>query len=241
MDEVQAQVAQEEVTQPVIEEVKLDQQKEPEVAVESDQERNLRALRELKEKAERERDEAIAKYKGFQETQKKPEEAQQSQQELAINPDDLVEGKHLSAVDKKVRALEKQLQQYQQQSTMQSVETRLKAQYPDIDQVVSKENVEILRTAYPELSSALAASSDMYSKATATYTLIKKFGIHQDKNFSGAINKVKSNLSKPVSTSSIAPQRGESPLTKANAFAEGLTPDLKKKLYREMVESSKKS
>jgi len=213
------------------------------VQQEAQEELNYRALRELKEKAERERDELRIKLEQTQKIQQQePVPPQPTEnQDFYVNPDDLVEGKHLSAVNKKVKQLEEQLQAYQQQSTVNTVEARLKAQHPDFDQVVSKENIEIFRTAYPELAAAIGSSSDIYSKGMSAYTLIKKFGIHQAQANAGAVDRVKQNLSKPTSSASIGTQQGDSPLSKANAFADGLTPELKQKLYREMVESSKRN
>jgi len=208
----------------------------------SQAELNHRALRQLKENAEKERDELRKQLENFQKQQqsiKQSDVPQEIEEEYSVHPDDIVEGKHLSAVDKKVKKLEQQLKQYQEQASVVSIESRLKAEHPDFDSVVSKENIDILRTAYPELATAIASSPDLLSKGKAAYTLIKKFGIHQTASYAPDVNKVKENLSKPAPTSSLAAQTGESPLSKANAFAEGLTPDLKKKLYREMIESSK--
>jgi len=208
----------------------------------SQAELNHRALRKLKEAAEKERDEFRQQLEDMQRRQQTIQDQPQQKEEpkdFLIDPDDIVEGKHLSAVDRKVKKLEEQLRSYQQQSSVATIETRLKTEHQDFDQVVTQENIEILRTAYPELATAIASSSDLFSKGKAAYTLIKKFGIHQTGMHAPNVDKVKQNLAKPVPTSSLAPQSGESPLTKANAFAEGLTPDLKKKLYREMIESAK--
>lgn len=256
MDEKQDQVATKE-TQTSIDQASADsvsqdtpQQKQTtnenehqpaQVAVETQEQINYRALRELKEKAERERDDLLNRFKQMEQLQKQQPSTPQTQpeQDYSVAPDDLVEGKHLSAVDKKVKQLEDQLKTYQQQSATQNIEVKLKAQYPDFDKVVSKENIEIFRTAYPELATAIGSSTDLYSQATSAYTLIKKFGIDKHQSTSQNVDRVHQNLSKPVPTASLGTQQGESPLTKANAFAEGLTPDIKKQLYREMLEAEK--
>ena len=240
MDQKQEQVATEEI-QPTNQEQTTVQEPPvenvPEQPQETQEQINHRALRELKEKAERERDEALRQLESHKTPQQQAPQEQVNEYNIA--PDDLVEGKHLSAVDKKIKQLEQQVQAYQQQNTTQTVETKLKAQFPDFDQVVSKENIEILSTAYPELANAIGASTDLYSKASSAYTLIKKFGIHKDQANTANIDRVKQNLAKPVPTASLGTQTGESPLTKANAFADGLTPELKKQLLREMLEAEK--
>jgi len=50
---------------------------------------------------------------------------------------------------------------------------------------------------------------------------------------------VQANTAKPRPLTSVSPQSGESPLSRANAFAEGLTPELKKNLFKEMQEAKK--
>jgi hypothetical protein len=45
------------------------------------------------------------------------------------------------------------------------------------------------------------------------------------------------NAAKPKPLASVNPQQGDSPLSKANAFANGLTDDLKKQLRKEMEDA----
>jgi hypothetical protein len=47
------------------------------------------------------------------------------------------------------------------------------------------------------------------------------------------------NASKPKPLASVSPQQGDSPLSRANAFANGLTPELQKQLRQEMEEARK--
>lgn len=201
--------------------------------------KNHRALRLKAEKAERERDEA---YKILREI-----EAQKQQQNKPVEEDDLgldseayVEGKHLKKTYKKVQKLEEELKNYQKKNAELLVETRIKAQFPDFDQVVTKENIESLKTTYPELAHALNPHEDLYGAAASAYTLIKKLGITpQEDVYSQDRAIAQKNAAKPRSMASLAPQQGESPLSHANAFANGLTDDLKKQLWKEMEESTR--
>lgn len=201
-------------------------------AEESREERNFRILRAAREKAERERDELAQQLaRMYQQPQT------QQQQESNPNPDDLVEWKH---VDKRIRDLEGQIKGYQQQSQEALIEQRLKAQYPDFDKVVSKDNIEILKLEYPELAETLNSSSNLYSKAVSAYTLIKKLGIQpEDENALADRLRMQKNSAKPKPLASISPQKGDSPLSRANAFAEGLTDELKKQLYKETLAAMK--
>lgn len=236
-EEVDAPV-EEQVSEPNVEETAEKPQVQETPLEETDAQINYRAMRDLKKKAERERDELLARLHLAE--QQKPQQPQpQQQEEFSVAPDDLVEGKHLSAVDKKVKQLEAQLKTYQQQSTAQSVEARIKAQYPDFEQVVSQENLEVFRTAYPDIAASIGTSTDLYSKAISAYKLIKTYNIHQHKEAKADASRVQNNLSKPVSTASLGAQQGDSPLAKANAFSGGLTQDLKDQLLREMNEAIK--
>ena len=187
---------------------------------ESNEERNFRNLRNKAERLQRERDEAFMRLKSY-ETQQ-PEEP-----DLSIAPNDLAEGKHINKVHSKIQELENQL-----------VETRLRAQYPDIDSVVSAENMAILQRDYPDIANTLGSSKNLYSKAVSAYTLVKKLGIS---NGVGPYDQDKAmaqrNAAKPKPLASVSPQQGDSALSHANAFANGLTDSLKKQLQKEMADA----
>ena len=200
---------------------------------------NLRKLREKAERIERERDEA---FRRIQELESKNQKETESDDDIQIGPDDLAEGKHLSRVAQKIKKLEAEVRQYKQQTSTESTEARLKAQYGDFDKVVCKENIEALRNEYPEIASSIHSNPDLYMRAVSAYTLIKKMGIYgepQSADLEKAI--AQKNSAKPRPLASISPQQGDSPLSRANAFANGLTDDLKAQLWKEMRESSKRS
>jgi len=192
---------------------------------------NIRELREQKKQAERERDEL----------RKRMEQMEVSQQATSKQPsladDDLVEWKY---VKQEIDGLKKQINTYQQTSTAASAEAQLKAKYQDFDKVVTQSNIERLREQYPEIAQTLSANNDLYTQASAAYDIIKRYGIYNDDSFKQEKERVHQNASKPRSMNMGSGQRGESPLDNANAFAEGLTPDLKKALQKEMNEAIKR-
>lgn len=197
-------------------------------------------LREAKRKAEQERDEAMRLWQEAQARQ-----AQQPEEDYSVNlnDDDLAEGRHISKVQKEVRNLKKQLSDYQIQMQQMTLEARIKAQYPDFDAVVSKENIAALNQAEPELSMSIGANRDLYSQAVSAYKAIKRMGIAQTELQidQQQIDRVKKNTAKPRTTASLAAQ-SESPLTRANGFVDGkMTKDLQNRLYREMLEAAKRS
>lgn len=205
--------------------------------VEEAKERNFRALREKAQRAEKERDELLKRFEEMQKQQSAP--AQQSpspdeDDELGISDDDIAEGKHLKYVAKEIKRLKKELSQYQQRSTAQTVENRIKYEMPDFEKVVSEENVALLKTMEPELAESLAATPDMYVKAKAAYKMIKRVGIYAEDKYESERSVAKKNAAKPRPLTSVSPQQGDSPLSRANAFANGLTDELKEQLRREM-------
>lgn len=203
----------------------------------TDREYNFRAIRDKAKQAERERDEALRMYKELSERQQ-PQQSnfQDSTQpsKFNINPDDLVEGKHLNEFAQEIYQLKQQLNQNQQQTYMQTTEAKLRAQYPDLERVLSPDNIETFKMAYPELASSVASTSDYYTKAVSAYTMIKKFGIHQEDGNTHERQLIQKNIAKPKPLASVSPQQGDSPISRANAFANGFTKDVKEQLRKEM-------
>lgn len=189
----------------------------------------------LREKAERAERRAAELERALLESQKESE-YEDEDLDVKIDDDSLVEGKHLSKVSKKIQYLEKQLRQYEQQSTVSSTEVKLKQKYPDFDAIVSVENLDNLRNSYPEIAHTIDSSNDLYSKAVTAYTMIKRLGISpQEDLFKNEKEIAQKNAMKPKSLASISPQQGDSPMSKANAFANGtLTEEMKMQLRREM-------
>ena len=204
---------------------------------------SFKAIREKAERMQRERDEAYRLIKEYEaqtyaKTQTSPE-ANADDADINLGPDDLAEGKHLTKVAKKVKYLEDQLKQYQQQSTASSAEVRLRTKYNDFESVVTQENIAQLRDQYPSIATSIGNNKDMYSAGESAYLFIKKLGIVPDASYDNDKAIAQKNAGKPRPSTSISPQQGESPLTRANAFANGLTDDLRKQLHKEMMDAMK--
>jgi|RhiMetdeSRZDD1v2_1073273.scaffolds.fasta_scaffold02819_26 hypothetical protein len=195
-----------------------------------------KTLREKAERAERRAAELERALLAQQESESEDEDL-----ELKVDDDSLVEGKHLSKVSKKIQNLEKQIRQYEQQSSLSATEVRLKQKYPDFDAIVSVDNLENLRSSHPEIAHTIDSSTDLYSKAVTAYTMIKRLGISpQDDPFKQEKEIAQRNAAKPKSLASISPQQGDSPLSKANAFANGeFNEDMKARLWKEMQQYRK--
>lgn len=211
----------------------------------NDKEENFKRLREKSEKLQRERDEALRLAEEMQKRYAKPQqeikkEVPEEDTPFYINPDDLVEGKHLTQFEKKIKKLEGQLKQYQQHSEEIALEAQLKAQYPDFDEVVTPENIEQLKKLDPDIAEAIHYTPDLRKKANLAYKMIKKSGIIKEDNYIKDRELAQKNSNKPKPLTSISPQQGDTPLSRANAFAEGLTDDLRAQLRREMEEARKR-
>jgi hypothetical protein len=204
---------------------------------------NFKELRLAKEKAERERDALLAQMMA---TQYKPQQQQMQQVQepeqdfdVSIDEDALVEGKYVNQIAKEIKSLKSQLKNYQSQTKEVAVESRIKAAFPDFEKVVSSENVELLNYQYPEVAESLRDTKDLYSKAAAAYKIMKTFGIHKDIYEDDRMKAIK-NSQKPRPLASVSPQQGDSPLSKANAFANGMTEELKAQLRKEMNEARRR-
>jgi hypothetical protein len=218
----------------------------------TDQAKNFRAIREAAERATRERDEALQRLAQYERQSSsfakatadmQPSTTQDQDMDLEFNlkDDELAEGKHLQKLKTTIRKLEAKQKELEEQSYTNSAETRLRSKFSDFDKVMTLENIRTFSAAYPELASSINASSDLYDKAVSAYTLIKRFGIHDDQPFEADKNKAIANTAKPRPLTSVgAQQGGDSPLSRANAFAGGLTEELKKQLREEMAAASKR-
>lgn len=193
---------------------------------------SFRAVREKAERMEKERNEYMRMLE--EEKSKKSESS-----DFELGDDDLVEAKHFKKYQKELQAIKKQTEQARYEASMAATELKIKSQFPDFDKVVSNNTINALKETYPELAQSLSTNTDMYSKAVSAYTIIKNLGLYKEDTFMADKIQAQKNASKPKPTASIAPQKGNSALSQANVFAEGLTPELMKQMRVEM-ESARK-
>lgn len=202
---------------------------------ETGQQKHFRELRQKMERMQRERDEALNYIKNIEAKATVNSSSNSNDDEdFSLDPDAIAEGKHISRVNNKIKKLEDQLRNYQQQSHESVTEAKLKAKYNDFDRIVSQDNVEVLRKSYPEIWATINSTPDLYNKAVSAYTLIKELRLVPDDSFDEDKMAVQRNVAKPRPLTSVSPQQGGSPLERANAFANGLTEDLKDQLRKEM-------
>ena len=202
-------------------------------------EENMALLRERAKKAEADREELARQLQSYQsKLSSNPTQPNQEPEDFSMAPDELAEGKHIAKLQKQIKNLEEKVSQGQRNSYSASAESRLRTTYPDFDKVVSQSNIAALSEMFPDVAKTIGDSQDLYSKAVTAYTVIKNLGIYQE-DFQQEKKIAATNAAKPRPLTSISPQQGDTPLSKANAFANGLTDELRKTLQKEMFESMK--
>ncbi|CAM5999021.1 unnamed protein product [Sphagnum balticum] len=215
---------------------------------ESPKERDWRAVRAQAEEAKhlKREAEAIARERDFYRQQ--VEKAQQVQQPLEEDYRTDTErqlAQEMADLKSQVAKQREEALKAQQQAAIARAEQRLYADYPDIKEVVSDENIQRLEIEYPHLYNSVIASSDVYNVGSAAYELIKAKGIYKPKantlNQLAQSSNVSRNQAKPRSVSTVAPQTGETPIQAANNFmGNSISSDAERKaLYAEMVASSR--
>jgi hypothetical protein len=178
---------------------------------------NFAELRKAREAAERraeklERQQELLMEQLLNQHPKSSQKKLEEEYDYTIDDDDLSTGKDIKKTNSKIQALEQRLKNMQE-------EARIRAKYPDLDQVVTDENIYLLRTKEPEIAQSLNMAPDSWDKLAAVYTMIKKTGIHKTHNYDSQKIQAATNSNKPKPLASIAPQTADTPLSRANAFA----------------------
>lgn len=200
--------------------------------------RAFKELREARDRAERERDDLQRRIAESQQSR-----ASQVEDDLTDvlggGDDDLIERKHLKKI---YSSFERKFEQRYKQAEERALEAQIRSRYPDFDAVVTSDRIAQLRKEYPEIAQSLSTSTDEYNKALSVYKMIKQFGYDKDPNaqeMEYTKQRVQSNAVRPKTATSISAQRPSSGLQQADAFARGLTPELQKQLYKEMIDAMK--
>lgn len=115
---------------------------------------------------------------------------------------------------------------------------RIKSRFPDFDEIVTQENVEFLKKQKPELALSLSHNPDPYAQAVAVYDALKMIGVSGRKEPPVEREKALKNAQKPLSVNAITQN---SAIGNVHMFENGITPELKAKLWKEMQECRKHS
>lgn len=198
----------------------------------SNEVQNWRILRERLDRLEHERDAALKRLQEQEQQSLKTNNNQED--EVTFSDDDLIEGKDLRRWEKKNAQRIAQLEE-------KLIEANLKAQFPDFYDIVTPESLKTLRDLDPELAESIAVNPNMHSKSVAAYRAIKRYGLIAQKEYRHNQERLQKNEKKPLTTASLSPQQGESPLSKANDFADDHSQEYLDQVWREMLDIRKRS
>lgn len=119
----------------------------------------------------------------------------------------------------------------------QTVDERLQTKFPDYKSTVTRENIELLNELKPEVAESLTLlGNDPYRQAKLAYEYIKAFVPQRDETMNKDKKKAEVNSKKPLSVQAVGKQ---SAIGQAHQFENGITPELKAQLWKEMQEIRK--
>ena len=118
-----------------------------------------------------------------------------------------------------------------------TVDERLGQKFPDFKSTVTRENIEILKETKPRLAeSLLKFADDPYQQSELAYEYIKAYVPQRDPAMNKDVKKAEANSKKPLSVQAVGKQ---SAIGQAHQFENGITPELKAQLWKEMQEIRK--
>lgn len=194
----------------------------------NDAEYNWAEMRRHMREKEREIAELKDQFSSIKQKQLPPDE-----EDYGFKDDDLIEGKHLKSLKSEI----KQLRQELKQKEVSTIDERLQIKYPDFMSTVTKENIELLKETKPQLAkSLLKFADDPYQQSELAYEYIKTFVPQRDESMNKDKKKALENAKKPISVQSVGKT---SAIGQVHQFENGLTPELKSQLYKEMQQIRK--
>lgn len=198
-----------------------------------DQDRNWKETRRKMQELERrakEQEELIAQLKT------PPRAAQEDELDKLGDEDIVTKGQAKKLAAKMAEEIASRVIKERENAT---VEDRLSSKFQDFNQVVTRENIELLKETEPELAMSLAQNTDQYSQGVAAYKLLKRLGIGEQEVAKEPVKekqKAVANSQKPVSVNAVTKS---SAIGNAHMFENGLTEELKKSLREEMARAVK--
>lgn len=136
----------------------------------------------------------------------------------------------------KIKALESKIQSNEVKEVDYVIE-RLRTKYTDFDDVVNPENIAYLQQNNAPLAKALQSlKNEPYEQGLAAYEALRHTEWFKTRHTMADKAALDKNVKKPMSVQAV---RKTGPLSEANQFVNGLTPELKKQLIKEMAEARK--
>ena len=207
----------------------------------NDQERNWKALRQKADEAERraqEYERQLSEYNSLLRDVVSGKSQQQPQEEEFDESDIPTFGQTKKAIRTEAEKIAREIvRQTLEEKEEFEAPKKLKSEIADFDEVVTKENVDYLIKNEPELATILKNTKSQYLQGKVAYKFIKSLGLHNKDSVESMKKDAERNMAKPMSPNAVGNRNS---VGAANMFAHGLTPDLKKQLYQEMLASAKR-
>lgn len=205
---------------------------------EEQQARNFAELRRLQEQKDRELELMRREIDQLRQAQYKP----QPKDEFGLPKDALAEVQQVEKiVEARLRERDEQYRKQLESERQISAERALNAQYKDLYQVLSPENLRRLEQEEPEISASIAANPDIYSAKIAAYKQIKKLGITEENYNQQRVNqRLAENIQRPKNPAALAPRQGSQALAAAptnTGFAESISEDMAARYRKEMEDA----
>lgn len=147
---------------------------------EEEQERNWRQMRQRQKEMEYELKQKDEILNRLLTNQNQNQFVQQQEPEFEIDPDDYANYGGVQKVTKKtVKPLEDKISQLEvkiEQQNQASLRNDFMKKYPDFDDVVNVETLELLEKREPELAASIAELKDPYKMGLQSYKFIKALG-----------------------------------------------------------------
>ena len=228
MSEEENEVVQTATIEPSESEQSNERQEDHQKSRSRDQEYNWgearRKMQDLERKAQ-EQDELIRRLQGSK-------QAQEDDDLKDLTDDDIITVSQMKRLTRRV--VREESENIYKQKELSTLEERINQKYPDFQKVVSRDAVEQLKSDEPELAASLSSMQDPYQQAIAAYKLLKKLGGRDELTLEQ--RKALENRSKPQSVQTVTKN---SAIGNAHMFENGLTKELKSKLYKEMCDAAK--
>ena len=185
-DEIQNSVEEEVATQEPVSDDSTHAESEVQAEAsqkEAEQERNWKAMRQQQKEKDMEiqrRDEKIANMEAIL-ASLVPKNTQKAEEEEPIDLDEYANykgvqklaQKTVQPIEEKIRKLESLLEKQEQEKKI----SQFKSKYPDFDDVVNVETLELLEKKEPELARDISELKDPFKMGYQSYKLIKALGL----------------------------------------------------------------
>jgi len=212
---------------------------------ESPQDKNWREMRESLKELKKQNEELNTRlhqkdqqdaYQQWQQMNTANQKAQPPEEEDDVDEEDLITKKTAAKLARQ------EVEKYIKQKEQQNIPQMLQQQYGDYIETVNQENIQrLLKDDIETARDIESLQDDPVKMSRLLYKTLKaKYGHENQKEdpfFMAKKQQSEERMKKSPISSSAVPKR--SALAEANSFANGLTPELKKQLLKEMDEASR--